>query len=168
MPTKKTSTKRTMPSRSINPSAIEVANQDGKMLSLQSFAGKTIVLYFYPKDLTSGCTTEARDFQSLLPEFKKIGALVLGVSRDSAARHRKFADQEGLTFDLLADEEGLLCEAFGVWKEKSMYGRKYMGIERTTFVIGPSGDVVESFEKVKVTGHAQAVLETLRQLRQSY
>jgi peroxiredoxin Q/BCP len=122
------------------------------------------VLYFYPKDMTSGCTIEARDFQSLLKKFQNLGCQVIGVSKDSCASHQKFATKEGLNFQLLPDSSGEVCQAFDVWKEKSMYGKKFMGIERSTFLIHPSGEIVQSWHKVKVTGHAEEVLETLKNL----
>lgn len=138
--------------------AFTTTDQDGKKISLKDFKGKTVVLYFYPKDLTSGCTAQACDFRDNLGAFKKKGAVVLGVSKDDEKMHTKFIAKHDLNFPLLADTDGTLCEAYGVWKEKSMYGRKYMGIERTTFVIGPDGKIQEIFAKVKVNGHVAEVL----------
>ncbi len=138
--------------------AFKMKDDEGEWVSLKGLAGKTVVLYFYPKDMTSGCTTQACDFQANLAGFRKKGAVVLGVSRDSVERHQKFKAKESLTFPLLVDEDGSVCEAYGVWKEKSMYGRKYMGIERTTFVIGGDGKIAAIFEKVKVPGHVKEVL----------
>jgi thioredoxin-dependent peroxiredoxin len=145
---------------------VEAVTSEGKRLTKSVYQKRWLVLYFYPRDLTPGCTVESRDFQSLASEFSELGALVLGVSKDSCESHRKFADKEGLSdIVLLSDADGSLCEAFDVWKEKSNYGRKYMGIERSTFLIDPSGQVRARWLKVKVDGHAQAVLETLHTLQ---
>lgn len=138
--------------------AFKLQTDDGTTASLADFKGQTVVLYFYPKDMTSGCTKQACDFGESIAAFKKKKAVVLGVSKDSVASHRKFKEKHGLPFTLLSDPEGKACEAYGVWKEKSMYGRKYMGIERSTFVIGPDGRVKEAYGKVKVPGHVKAVL----------
>ncbi|MEN9827349.1 MAG: hypothetical protein RI953_3094 [Pseudomonadota bacterium] len=126
--------------------------------------GKWVVLYFYPKDMTPGCTIEARDFQALNAQFKQQDAVVVGVSKDSCQSHGKFAQKEGLSFMLLSDEGGDLCERYGVWKQKSMYGKTFMGIERSTFLLNPKGHVVACWPKVKVDGHAKAVLDTLKKL----
>jgi len=134
---------------------------DGKNVSLREFRGKKVVLFFYPKDNTSGCTTEACAFRDNLARLKRKGAVVLGVSADSVASHRKFADDHDLSFPLLSDEEKVVIKAYGVWKEKSMYGRKYMGIERATFIIDEAGKIAHHFPKVKVPGHVDAVLELL-------
>ena len=123
--------------------------------------GKTVVLYFYPKDNTPGCTTEACDFRDNAARFAKKGAVILGVSPDSEKSHAGFSSKFGLPFTLLADEDKAVCKAYGVWKEKSMYGRKYMGVERSTFVIGPDGRIKEIFRKVSVSGHVQAALEAV-------
>lgn len=128
-------------------------------VSLADFAGQKLVIYFYPKDDTSGCTTEALQFTALAGEFSKSGTTVLGVSKDSVASHRKFAAKHGLTVRLGADPDGETVEAYGVWVEKNMYGRKYMGIERATFLIGPDGKIAAIWRKVKVAGHAEAVLK---------
>lgn len=136
-------------------------DESGKSVSLKDLRGTSVVLYFYPKDLTPGCTTEACDFRDSLSQLKKSGAMVLGVSRDSSTRHQSFIEKYDLNFPLLADVDGKVCEAYGVWKEKSLYGRKFMGIERTTFVIDPQGQITKIFPKVKVNGHAQAVLDFL-------
>ena len=141
--------------------AFTLESDSGEKVSLKDFSGKSLVLFFYPKDMTSGCTVEARAFQAALPKLKKKGAVVLGASKDSVASHQKFKTKEGLRFALLSDPEGKLCEAYGVWKEKSLYGRKYMGIERTTVIIGPDGKVRRIFPKVKVAGHVAEVLESL-------
>jgi peroxiredoxin Q/BCP len=128
---------------------------------LREFRGKKVVLYFYPKDNTSGCTTEACSFRDNLARLKRKGAVVLGVSADSVASHKKFAADQDLSFPLLSDEEKTVIKAYGVWKEKSMYGRKYMGIERTTFIIDESGTITHAFPKVKVPGHVDEVLAIL-------
>ena len=139
-------------------------DQDGEQVSLKQFKGHPVVLYFYPKDDTSGCTKEACAFRDARAEYEKAGAKVLGVSPDEVKSHRKFADKHELPFTLLADPETKVCQAYGVWKEKSMYGRTYMGVERTTFVIDRKGKVAKVFPKVKVDGHADAVLEAIKSL----
>lgn len=131
-------------------------------IRLSDFAGKTLVLYFYPKDDTSGCTREAQAFSDLEAEFAKAGAQVLGVSKDSLASHKKFAAKYDLRVQLASDPDGVVLEAYGAWVEKSMYGKKYMGIERSTFVIDPEGRLKRIWRKVKVPGHADAVLEAVR------
>ncbi|MFL0691116.1 MAG: thioredoxin-dependent thiol peroxidase [Agrobacterium tumefaciens] len=136
----------------------------GGTVSLSDFAGKPVILYFYPKDDTSGCTTEAVDFSSLTEEFAKLGATVIGVSPDSVKSHDKFAAKHNLSVVLAADEEHKALEAYGVWKEKSMYGKTYMGVERSTFLIDKSGKVAEVWRKVKVPGHAEAVLKATQAL----
>ena len=130
----------------------------GEKVSLKDFLGQTVILYFYPKDMTSGCTQEACDFRDLFSQFKKKKAVILGVSKDSVASHQKFKSKYDLPFLLLSDPESTVCELYGVWKEKSMYGRKYMGIERSTFVISPSGKIEAIYSKVKVKDHAEEVL----------
>ena len=137
-------------------------NQDEKKISLQDFIGQKVVLYFYPKDDTSGCTKEACSFSDDLPKFSKIDAVILGVSPDSVKSHKKFSEKYKLKFDLLADEEKKIVEKYGVWIEKSMYGRKYMGVERTTFIIDEKGKIKKIFYKVKVDGHNKEVLEALK------
>ncbi|EKF59723.1 bacterioferritin comigratory protein [Agrobacterium albertimagni AOL15] len=136
----------------------------GGTVSLSDFAGKSVILYFYPKDDTSGCTTEAVDFSGLTEEFAKLGATVIGVSPDSVKSHDKFAAKHNLSVVLAADEEHKALEAYGVWKEKSMYGKTYMGVERSTFLIDKSGKVAEVWRKVKVPGHAEAVLKATQAL----
>lgn len=136
----------------------------GGTVSLSDFAGKPVILYFYPKDDTSGCTTEAVDFSSLTEEFAKLGATVIGVSPNSVKSHDKFAAKHNLSVVLAADEEHKALEAYGVWKEKSMYGKTYMGVERSTFLIDKSGKVAEVWRKVKVPGHAEAVLKATQAL----
>ncbi|MEN5277947.1 thioredoxin-dependent thiol peroxidase [Brucella sp. TWI432] len=133
-------------------------------ITLSSLKGKPVVLYFYPKDDTSGCTKEAITFSQLTPEFDKIGVRIIGVSPDSAEKHAKFRKKHALRVDLAADEGKTALEAYGVWLEKSMYGRKYMGVERTTFLIDADGRIAKIWEKVKVDGHAQAVLEAAQAL----
>lgn len=134
---------------------------DGSTVSLRDFAGRQVVLYFYPKDDTSGCTTEACEFRDTLPEIEKRGAVVLGVSPDPVESHRKFKKKYDLNFLLLADEDHQLAENFGVWKEKSMYGRKYWGVERSTFLIDEKGVVQKEWRRVRPQGHAKAVAQEL-------
>lgn len=136
----------------------------GKTVSLSDYKGRYLVLYFYPKDDTPGCTTEAIDFSAKKDEFDKFGADILGVSKDTAAKHDKFIDKHGLTIDLLSDEAGLSLEAYGVWVEKNMYGRRYMGIERATYLIGPDGSILHIWRKVRVKTHVEAVLDVLMSL----
>lgn len=133
-------------------------------ISLGDFAGAKLVLYFYPKDDTSGCTTEAIQFSALADAFAAAGTTVVGVSKDSVASHRKFAAKHNLSVRLAADPEGGTVEAYGAWVEKSMYGRKYMGIERSTFLIGRNGGIAAVWRKVKVHGHAEAVLKAAQTL----
>lgn len=137
-------------------------DQDGSMVSLKSLKGKQVVLYFYPKDDTSGCTKEACDFRDSLAPIKKTGAVVLGVSMDGKGSHQKFIAKYGLPFALLSDEEAVTSKVYGVYKEKSMYGRKYWGIERSTFVIDATGRLKGLFRKVKVPGHVDEVLAVLK------
>lgn len=134
-------------------------DQDGNLVTDESLRGSKVVVYFYPKDDTSGCTKEACGFRDEMPRFE--GVRVIGVSPDSVASHRKFADKHGLNFTLLADVEHTLAEAAGVWVEKSMYGKKYMGIERTTFLLDEEGRVLKVWRKVKPEGHAAEVLAAL-------
>ena len=137
-------------------------NQDGETISLKDFKGKNIILYFYPKDNTSGCTKEACNFRNEFPKFKNVDAVILGVSPDSVKSHKKFADKYDLPFNLLSDEDRDVIETYGVWKEKSMYGRKYMGVERTTVVIDVNGKIKKIFPKVKVDGHNEELLVALK------
>ncbi|MFM5915576.1 MAG: peroxiredoxin [Chakrabartia godavariana] len=132
--------------------------------SVDSYKGKKLVLYFYPKDDTSGCTKEAQEFTALAGEFEKAGATIVGISKDSVASHAKFAAKYDLKVELGSDADGGVCEAFGTWVEKSMYGRKYMGIERATFLIDANGTVARVWRKVKVPGHAADVLEAAKAL----
>ena len=142
--------------------AFSLFNQDGNKISLKDISGKKIVLYFYPKDDTSGCTKEACSFRDAFPKFKKSDAIILGVSPDSVKSHKKFAEKYDLNFDLLADEDKKVVQLYNVWKEKSMYGKKYMGVERTTFIIDEKGKIKKIFSKVKVDGHEKEVLEALK------
>lgn len=139
----------------------DALDETGKRHALGDYRGKTVVLYFYPRDATPGCTTEACDFRDNHKAFLRKGAVVLGVSPDSAESHKKFKAKHGLTFPLLVDEGHALCAAFGVWRGKTLYGRKFMGVERSTFVIGPDGVIVEALRKVGVAGHAKSLLEAL-------
>jgi peroxiredoxin Q/BCP len=136
----------------------------GRTISLEDFRGRKLILYFYPKDDTSGCTMEAQDFQARLKEFHAAGTEVIGVSADSVASHDKFCGKHDLAFPLASDESKSTLETFGVWVEKSMYGRRYMGIERTTILIDQEGRVARIWPKVKVPGHADEVLATARSL----
>lgn len=137
-------------------------DDEGNDVSLKDLRGKKVVLYFYPKDNTSGCTQEACDFRDNMGRIKRKDAIVLGVSPDSEKSHGKFKSKFDLTFPLLVDEDKKLVNAYGVWKEKSMYGRKYIGVERTTFVIDEKGKIAKIFPKVKVTGHVDEVLAALK------
>ena len=134
----------------------------GGEMTLSSMRGKKVVLYFYPKDDTSGCTKEACDFREKISEFEKAGAVVLGMSPDGVKKHDKFKAKYDLPFSLVADEEKTALEAFGVWVEKSMYGRKYMGVERSTFLIDADGSIQSVWRKVKVPGHVDAVLDAIQ------
>lgn len=136
----------------------------GGTVSLADYAGKKVVLYFYPKDDTSGCTVEAVDFTARAGEFEKAGAVVIGMSPDPVKKHDKFIDKHDLNVILASDEEKEVLETYGVWVEKSMYGRKYMGVARTTLLIDGDGVIRQVWEKVKVPGHAEAVLEATRAL----
>ena len=133
-------------------------NGDSGPITLADFAGRKLVLYFYPKDDTPGCTTEGQDFSALAPKFAAADTAIIGVSRDTVAAHAKFRAKHGLAVGLGADDEGKVTEAYGVWVEKSMYGKKYMGIERSTFLIGRDGKIARVWSKVKVPGHAAEVL----------
>ena len=141
--------------------AFSLKDQDGKLHRLSDYEGRSVVLYFYPKDDTSGCTKEACDFRDHLPEFKTEKTVVLGISILDEASKARFARKNDLNFPLLADPEHEVAEKYGVWQKRSLYGRSFMGIARTTFLIGPDGKVVRRWDKVKVDGHAQEVLEAL-------
>lgn len=140
----------------------KLKDQNGETISLDSFKGKNVVLYFYSKDDTSGCTKEACNFRDEFPKFSKIDAVILGVSPDSIESHKKFAAKYKLPFSLLSDEKKEVCEKFGVWQEKSMYGKKYMGVVRTTFIIDEKGIIKKIFPKVKVEDHNKEVMEALK------
>jgi len=144
--------------------AFKLKNQDAKTISLADLKGKPIVLYFYPKDDTSGCTKEACNFRDEFPKFGKMNAEIIGISADSVESHKKFAEKYNLPFNLLSDEKKEVIEKYGVWQEKSMYGRKYMGIVRTTFIVDPSGKISKIFPKVKVEEHNKEVMEALKEL----
>lgn len=142
----------------------DLPTDGGGTLSLKDLKAKKVVLYFYPKDSTPGCTTEAQDFRNLNKDFTKLGAVIVGASKDSVESHDNFKAKQSLPFALLADTEGVLCDAYGVWVEKKLYGRTYMGIERATFLIDEQGVVREIWRKVKVKGHAGAVLASAKAL----
>jgi len=158
---------QTKESEPIMPAAGDVApdfalaDQNGATVRLSDFHGKRVVLYFYPKDDTPGCTKEACGFRDDYSAFTKKDVVILGVSPDDPKSHKKFVDKYELPFTLLADTEKSVCQAYDVWKEKNMYGRKSMGVERTTFVIGPDGKIAKVFPKVKVEGHITKVLESI-------
>ena len=141
---------------------LPLALSGGAKATLADYAGRWLVLYFYPKDSTPGCTTEGLDFNALLPQFQALGADVLGVSRDSVKSHDNFCAKQGFNFPLVSDGDEALCTAFDVIKLKNMYGKQVRGIERSTFLISPEGRVVQAWRKVKVAGHAQAVLDALK------
>lgn len=132
--------------------------------ALSDFAGKPLVLYFYPKDDTPGCTTEAQGFRDAMRDFAKCGAAIVGVSKDTVKKHDRFKAKHDLNFALISDEDGSLCEAYGVWVEKNLYGRKYMGIERATFLIDGTGKINEVWRKVRVKGHVDKVLAAVQAL----
>jgi peroxiredoxin Q/BCP len=136
----------------------------GGTVSLKALKGKKIVLYFYPKDDTPGCTTEACGFRDALPDFSKAGAEIIGVSRDSIARHDKFKAKYDLPFPLVSDEDGAVCEAYGVWQEKKNYGKSYMGIVRSSFLIDEKGTIAAAWRNLRVKGHVEAVLEAAQKL----
>lgn len=138
---------------------------DGETVQLSALRGHPVVVYFYPKDDTPGCTTEAKDFTCIAGEFKRAKATLIGISPDSPASHRKFREKYDLGVRLLSDEDHGVAEAYGVWVEKSMYGRQYMGIERATFLIDKAGKIARSWRKVKVPGHAEDVLEAVRAMK---
>ena len=137
----------------------------GKTIQLKELRGQNVVLYFYPKDSTPGCTTEGRDFSELHAKFRRQKTVILGVSRDSLASHEKFREKQGFPFDLISDPDEKLCRKFDVIQEKSLYGRKFMGVERSTFLIDADGKLRQEWRKVKVKGHAEAVLEAVKGLK---
>lgn len=144
--------------------ALTLKDQGGEAHKLSDYAGSPVVLYFYPKDDTSGCTKEACAFRDMQPDFGKVDAVVLGVSPDDEKSHAKFVEKHDLNFTLLADVGAKVCEKYGVWQEKSMYGRKYMGVVRTTYLIGADGKVKQRWDKVKVPGHVEDVLDAVKSL----
>jgi peroxiredoxin Q/BCP len=147
------------------PKSLPLSLSSGEDVTFKHYAGRWLVLYFYPKDSTPGCTTEGLDFNALLTKFRRQEADVLGVSRDSIKSHQNFCSKQGFKFDLVSDGDETLCQAFDVIKEKNMYGRKVLGIVRSTFLIDPKGRIAHAWRGVKVPGHAEAVLETLKQAR---
>jgi len=144
---------------------LPLALSGGGTATLADYAGQWLVLYFYPKDSTPGCTTEGLDFNALLPKFRKLGAAVLGVSRDSVKSHDNFCARQGFEFPLVSDADEALCKAFDVIHEKNMYGRKVLGVVRSTFLVSPDGRIAQAWRGVKVPGHADAVLEALKALQ---
>ena len=145
--------------------SLTIANQDGRDCELKSLLGKSgAVIYFYPKDNTPGCTLEANDFKRLSGDFAAIGINVVGISKDSVASHTKFRTKHNLEFTLLSDGEGAACEGFGVWQEKKNYGKVYMGIVRSTFLVAADGKIIKTWTKVKTKGHAEAVLQEAQSL----
>lgn len=143
--------------------AFDLPTDDGGRVSLASLKGRQVVLYFYPKADTPGCTREAQDFTALADDFAAAGATVVGVSRDPPSKHAQFRARHNLGLILASDEQGAACEAYGVWGEKKLYGRTYMGVERATFLLGPDGRIVRIWRKVRTPGHAQEVLAAVRQ-----
>ncbi len=141
---------------------LTLPSTSGEMVSLGKFKGKKVVLYFYPKDDTPGCTKEACGFRDLKTDFERHNAVILGVSKDSVASHQKFTEKYKLPFDLLSDSDGKLSEAFGVWQEKSFMGKKYMGIVRSTFLIDENGKIIKEWRNLKVPGHMEDVLAELK------
>jgi peroxiredoxin Q/BCP len=152
-----------MNNKSKAPSFLALVDEN-KELSLANFKGSYLVIYFYPKDKTSGCTIESQDFRDFKNKFAKKNCKIVGVSRDSIKSHKSFTEKESLNFPLLSDPDETMCNAYGVMKEKSMYGRKYMGIERSTFLIGPDGSLIKEWRGVKVPGHVEEVYNFLSEL----
>jgi thioredoxin-dependent peroxiredoxin len=145
--------------------AFTLPDQGGNQVSLRDLTARgNVVLYFYPKDMTPGCTTEACSFRDNISGVRELGAEVIGISADSSASHQKFIDKHSLNFPLLSDAGNVVCKAYGVYKKKSLYGREFMGIERTTFIIGRDGTIRKVFPKVKVNGHTEEVIEALKEL----
>lgn len=139
--------------------SFSLPNQNGEIRSLTDYKGKWVIVYFYPKDDTPGCTIEAKDFRDMMGDFEKSNTVIIGVSKDSVDSHDAFKKKFCLPFTLASDDTGKVCDEYGVWVEKSMYGKTYMGIDRTTFLIGKDGSIAQIWPKVKVDGHAKAVLE---------
>ena len=140
-------------------------DQDRKIHNIKDYKGKWVIIYFYPKDLTPGCTTEACNFQEALPDFNSIDAVIFGISKDSVKQHKKFANKYNLQFSLLSDENSDVCEQFGVWQKKSMYGKEYMGIARSTFIVNPDGKIVKFYPKVNAKEHHSEILNDLKELK---
>lgn len=151
-----------MPIIDKNVQNLKITHKNNKIFMFSDLFGKYVVLYFYPRDDTLGCTKEAKDFTELKPEFDKLNTIIIGVSTDTLEAHNKFIFKHNLNLELLSDTNKTLCEFFDVWVEKNMYGKKYMGIERSTFLINPSGDILHEWRKVKVAGHAKILLESIK------
>ena len=145
--------------------AFSGVDDKGNKVSLKDFSDKKVILYFYPKDMTPGCTTEACDFQESISKLKRNGAVVIGVSKDSVERHVKFKEKYSLKFPLIADEDGKICEKYGVWQKKKLYGKEFMGIVRSTFLIGENGKLLKVWPKVKVKGHVAEVLDAVKSFK---
>lgn len=146
--------------------SFKLKNQKNEIVSLSDFKNKWLVLYFYPKDMTNGCTIEAIEFSKAKNKFAKLNCEILGISPDPIDKHQKFIKKEDLKLNLLVDEEKNILQKYGVWKEKSMYGKKYMGVERSTFLIDPKGNIVFEWRKVKVNGHVDEVYNKLKELNE--
>lgn len=151
-----------MPIIGKNVQNLKITHKNNKIFMFSDLFGKYVVLYFYPRDDTPGCTKEAKDFTELKSEFDKLNTIIIGVSTDTLEAHNKFIFKHNLNLELLSDTNKTLCEFFDVWVEKNMYGKKYMGIERSTFLINPSGDILHEWRKVKVAGHAKILLESIK------
>lgn len=151
-----------MPIIGKNVQNLKITHKNNKIFMFSDLFGKYVVLYFYPRDDTPGCTKEAIDFTELKPEFDKLNTIIIGVSTDTLEAHNKFIFKHNLNLELLSDTNKTLCEFFDVWVEKNMHGKKYMGIERSTFLINPSGDILHEWRKVKVAGHAKILLESIK------
>jgi peroxiredoxin Q/BCP len=151
-----------MPIIGKNVQNLKITHKNNKIFMFSDLFGKYVVLYFYPRDDTPGCTKEAKDFTELKPEFDKLNTIIIGVSTDTLEAHNKFIFKHNLNLELLSDTNKILCEFFDVWVEKNMYGKKYMGIERSTFLINPSGEILHEWRKVKVAGHAKILLESIK------
>ena len=151
-----------MPIIGKNVQNLKITHKNNKIFMFSDLFGKYVVLYFYPRDYTPGCTKEAKDFTELKPEFDKLNTIIIGVSTDTLEAHNKFIFKHNLNLELLSDTNKTLCEFFDVWVEKNMYGKKYMGIERSTFLINPTGEILHEWRKVKVAGHAKILLESIK------
>ena len=151
-----------MPIIGKNVQNLKITHKNNKIFMFSDLFGKYVVLYFYPRDDTPGCTKEAKDFTELKPEFDKLNTIIIGVSTDTLEAHNKFIFKHNLNLELLSDTNKTLCEFFDVWVEKNMYGKKYMGIERSTFLINPTGEILHEWRKVKIAGHAKILLESIK------